>query len=224
MKAYCASSPIRSQDTLASEADITLFSEGLESRGEADISRRFTQVNACLQVSALKGKSAPVRAYKSETEFWEWCMEGHTSRSCERGQRRTRERTRCADETAGAKALWWGENSIQGDEGSSHSTCGQERGAQWCTEISGGRLHRALLMLCPKGNGKYCLLHEGISVSNPQKVEPKPRVSRTSPVDWDPGSDDVWGSWIALLLGVLGFCNTQNLYQMVPGFGEARHL
>ena len=35
-------------------------------------------------------------------------MEGHTSRSCERGQRRTRERTCCTDETTRAKALWWG--------------------------------------------------------------------------------------------------------------------
>lgn len=55
----------------ASEGNMILSSEGLESRGEAGVGCGFIEVSVCLQskLSALKEKDAPARACRSETVF-----------------------------------------------------------------------------------------------------------------------------------------------------------
>ena len=156
------------ENTPAGEGTIILFSEGLESTGEAGIGCGFIEVDVCLQskLSALKEKDAPVRACRSETEFSVLCLERHTSRSCEQDpEDRTRERLRCADGRTGVKDPWRGRGFDSGGGGKLTRLA-------WpgCTETSGGGPQRVLLMLCSKGSGKCCLLYEGISKSNPWKV------------------------------------------------------
>ena len=77
------------KNTSASEGNIILFSEGLESRGEEGVGWGFTEVAVCLQSkpSAQKEKDAPARACRSETEFSELCLEQHMGGSCEQDSR-----------------------------------------------------------------------------------------------------------------------------------------
>lgn len=75
------------KNTSASEGNIVLFPEGLESRGEAGVGWGFTEVDVCLQSKPSVLKETPARACRSETEFSEPCLERHTSRSCEQDSR-----------------------------------------------------------------------------------------------------------------------------------------
>lgn len=88
-------------------------------------------------------------------------------------------------------------------------------------EISRCRPPRPLLLVL-RAMKIVALLHEGVTMSTPQKVAPKPRLCRTSlEMGLRPGSADDRDSAITLLLGILGSIVPRACTGWFQAFGEA---
>lgn len=82
--------------------------------------------------------------------------------------------------------------------------------------------HPGPLLLVLRAMKIVALLHEGVTMSTQQKVEPKPRLCRTTlEMGLRPGSVDDRDSTITLLLGILGSIVPRACTGWFQAFGEA---